>query len=190
MAVATSLFERRSSLRVDDLVSIFHRNVRTDIPLNNMLYFAREFLELSADRISFAMMPGVIDSVGRQSYITVLVDEWLEVVNRKLNPFDRDIDYDDLSVLTRGADRRLYVTDGSWQGDSDWGSNSLGPSNPSLTTDTSRPIQAPSNRRPPVVNDDGGNTNPVTGGTGDDYDDFDFYDDYDDYDDEYDDDDD
>jgi hypothetical protein len=109
------------------------------------------------------MMPGAIDYVGRQSYVTVLVDEWLEVINNKLNPFDRDIEFDDLSILTRGADRRLFVTDGNWQGDSTWGSSSLGASNPSLTTDTSRPVAGPS--RPPA-NDDGGAVNPVTGGAG------------------------
>jgi LCP family protein required for cell wall assembly len=165
-AVANTLIANRNSLRVDDLVNIFHRNVRTDIPLNNLVYFAREFLQLSADNISFGMMPGAIDFVGRQSYVTVLVDEWLEVINNMLNPFSRDIEFEDLSILTRGADRRLYVTDGDWKGDSTWGSGSVGSSNPSLTTDTSRPIQAPANQRPPANDDNGGDVNPVTGGAG------------------------
>jgi hypothetical protein len=168
MAVADKLISNRNSLRFDDLVNVFFRNVRTNIPLNNLVYFANEFLRLNTDNINFAMMPGVIDFVGRQSYVTVLVDEWLEVVNSKLNPFSRDIHYDDLSILTRDPDRRLYVTDGNWKGDSDWGSTSLGPNNPSLTTDTSRPIQAPANQRPPVNDGGGGDVNPVTGGAGDD----------------------
>ncbi|MCL2662458.1 MAG: LCP family protein [Oscillospiraceae bacterium] len=165
MAVANTLIANRTSLKVEDMVDIFFRNVKTNIPLNNLIYFAREFLQLSTDRISFGMMPGAIDSVGRQSYITVHVNEWLEVINSRINPFDRDIEFDDLSVLTRGADRRLYVTDGNWLGSSSWGSNSLGESNPSLTTDTSRPTQAPANQRPPAA-DDGGDVNPVTGGAG------------------------
>jgi len=163
LAVANTLIANRSSLRVDDMVDIFFRNVRTDIPLNNLVYFAREFLQLDLNNISFGMMPGAIDSVGRQSYITVLVDEWLEVINRMLNPFDRDIDFDDLSILTRGQDRRLFVTDGNWQGDSTWGSGSLGVSNPSLTTDSSRPVPGPSR---PFTDDDGGDMNPVTGDGG------------------------
>ena len=167
MAVANTLIANRNSLRVDDMVDIFFRNVRTDIPLNNLVYFAREFLQLRTENINFGMMPGAIDSVGRQSYITVRVDEWLEVINNQLNPFDRDIEYDDLSILTRGADRRLYVTDGNWQGNSSWGSGSLGVNNPSLTTDSSRPIPAPANQRPPAIAEDGGDVNPVTGGAGD-----------------------
>jgi LCP family protein required for cell wall assembly len=167
MAVANTLFANRSALRVDDMVDIFYRNVRTDIPLNNLVYFAREFLQLNAENISFGMMPGAIDSVGRQSYITVRVDEWLDVINNMLNPFSRDIEFEDLSILTRGADRRLYVTDGNWQGNSSWGSGSLGASNPSLTTDSSRPVPASANHRPPA-DDGGGDENPVTGGAGDD----------------------
>jgi LCP family protein required for cell wall assembly len=145
MAVADTLIASRNSLNVNDMVNIFNRNVKTNLPLNNLIYFAREFLQLNTDKINFGMMPGAIDFVGRQSYITVLVNEWLEVVNRKLNPFSRDIEYEDLSVLTRNQDRRLYVTDGNWKGDSTWGANSLGPSNPSLTTDSSRPIRYPTN---------------------------------------------
>jgi LCP family protein required for cell wall assembly len=165
MAVANQLIANRSSLRFDDMIDIFFRNVRTDIPLNNLIYFAREFLQLNTDNISFGMMPGAIDSVGRQSYITVLTDEWLEVINSKLNPFDRDIVYEDLSILTRGSDRRLYVTDGNWQGDSSWGSGSVGASNPSLTTDTSRPVRGAGNQSPPA-DDAGGDVNPVTGEAG------------------------
>jgi LCP family protein required for cell wall assembly len=167
MAVANTLIANRSSLKIDDMVNIFFRNVKTDIPLNNLVYFAGAFLQLRTENINFGMMPGAIDSVGRQSYITILVDEWLEVINSQLNPFDRDIEPDDLSILTRGSDRRLFVTDGNWKGDSSWGSGSLGASNPSLTTSSSRPIPAPANQRPPVNDDDRGDLNPVTGGAGD-----------------------
>jgi len=139
-AVATQLINNRRNLNVTTLVNVFLRDVRTNIQLNHLVWFGERFMRMNVDNINFSTMPGAIDSVGVQSYVTILVDDWLKVINEKLNPFDRDIVYEDLSILTRNSERRLYVTNGVWEGDPDWGRNSLGPVNPSLTTDRTRII--------------------------------------------------
>jgi len=163
-AVASTILANRNNIKVNDMVDVFFNNVTTNIRLNLLVGFARDFLQLNNENINFSMMPGMIDSARGNSYITVLVDEWLELINEKFNPFSRDITIHDVSILTRGPDRRLMVTDGNWQGSSNWASGSLGPSNPSLTTDSSRPV--PGRAPASTVTDDGGNRNPVTGGTG------------------------
>jgi len=162
-AVASTVLANKDNIKVDDMVDVFFRHVNTNIPINYLIGFARDFLRVSNENIGFSMMPGAIDNARGNSYITILVDEWLELINEKFNPFDRDITVHDVSILTRGPDRRLMVTDGNWQGSTSWAQGSLGASNPSLTTDHSRPV--PGNAPRAQLND-GGDTNPVTGGTG------------------------
>jgi len=53
--------------------------------------------------------------------VTINVDEWLKMVNSVFNPFNNDIKESDVSILTRGANKRLYVTDGNRRGDPSWG---------------------------------------------------------------------
>jgi len=166
-AVARTLFSTRwGPDKIAEMVRNFNSNVRTDIPLTRLVHFAREFMKLSSDDISFHMMPGEIDAIRGNSYITILVPEWLEVLNKHFNPWSRDIVYEDFSILTRGADRRLMVTDGNWRGEAGWGGNGTGPRNPSKTTDETRPVvgRTPPEHLPEA--DPGGDRNPVTGGTG------------------------
>jgi len=120
---AGQILENRGSLSVLDLANVFINDVVTDLTLSDLIWFGREFMRLDADNISFHTMPGnIADSVGRMSYVTIFVDEWLELVNDVLNPFHDDFTPEDVSILTRGANRRLYVTDGNWRGDANWGS--------------------------------------------------------------------
>ncbi|MCL2819882.1 MAG: LCP family protein [Oscillospiraceae bacterium] len=169
MAVAkTVLATNWSAGKIADMVDIFNKNVTTDIALNHLVGFATDFMRLKLDNIKFHMMPGAIDSVGRQSYVTIQVKEWLEVINENFNPFNRDITDRDVSIFTRGPDRRLMVTDDNWQANRSWGSSSLGSSNPYLTTATDRPVpgRAPAQHQPEADTD--GDRNPATGVAGDD----------------------
>jgi len=164
--VATTVINANwSASKVADMVDVFFRHVNSSsIPARYQIGFANDFLRLKSDDISFSMMPGAIDTARGNSYITILVDEWLALINEKFNPFSRDITIHDVSILTRGADRRLMVTDGNWQGSSSWASSSLGVRNPSLTTDSSRPV--PGRAPPAQITNDGGDQNPVTEDTG------------------------
>jgi len=127
MSAAKQILAKKSSISVYDLARIFLNNVKTDIGLDYLIWFGHELLKLDADDINFSIMPGLYwDSVGGDSYVTIYVNQWLELVNEKLNPFTEDITTDDVSILTRGSDGRLYVTDGNRKGNASWGSNSVG----------------------------------------------------------------
>ena len=123
MTAAQQILAKKSSLDVIELAKIFLDYVKTDIALSDLIWFGREFLKLDTDDIRFGILPGNYwDSVYGDSYVSIYVDEWLELVNSRLNPYSVDITPEDVSILTRGADGRLYVTDGNRHGSQDWGS--------------------------------------------------------------------
>jgi len=128
-AAVDQILAKKSSINVATLADTFLKYVKTDLAINYVIWFGLEFLKLDAGMVSFVMMPGnSMDSVNGSSYVTIYVDEWLEIINERLNPFSDEVTPTDVSILTRGADRRLYVTDGNRQGDPAWGSSSRGPS--------------------------------------------------------------
>ena len=120
-SAAGQILEKRSSLSISVLANTLIDNVRTNIALGDLIWFGKEFMKLDADSISFQTMPGKSETILGLSYVTINVDEWLELVNEQMNPFSAEITTDGVSILTRGADRKLYVTDGNWQGDANWG---------------------------------------------------------------------
>ena len=128
-AAADQILAKKSSINVATLAEIFLKHVKTDLALNHIIWLGLEFMKLDSDDVNFVMMPGNnMDSVNGSSYVTIYVEEWLEIINSMLNPLVDDITVTDVSILTRGADRKLYVTDGNRQGDPSWGASSRGPS--------------------------------------------------------------
>jgi len=137
-AVAEQLLAKRSSINVMELADIFFKNVYTNLPLNNLIWFGKEFLKMEAEDISFATMPvNPQESINGAAYCSIYLNEWLEMVNTMINPLSKDITATDVSIITRGADRKLYVTDGNWQGDPSWGASSRGSGSPSSGTGSS-----------------------------------------------------
>ena len=121
-SAAQQILEKRNSLNITTLAGVAINDVKTDMKLSDMIWFGRQFMRLDAENVSFHVLPGNTgDSVGGQSYVTIYVDEWLELVNGTLSPFYDDITPDGVSILTRGANKKMYVTDGNWRGDSNWG---------------------------------------------------------------------
>jgi len=124
MAMFNQLMANRDSIDIPTMADIFMRYVRTNIQLNHLIWFGREFLSVQAEDISFYTMPGVFENIAGGFYISVLLDEWLEMVNEKLNPFNVEITEEATSILTRNEEGRLFVTDGEWAGRDTWGANS------------------------------------------------------------------
>ena len=174
-AAIQQILAKRNSINVTDLAKVFIRDVKTNIPLDNLIWFGRRFLQLDSGSITFQTMPGNYeDYVGVESYVTIYVDEWLKLVNSTLSPSYEDITESGVSILTRGADKRLYVTDGNRVGDASWGASSRGPSTTSSNSSgAGNPGGAPSS---PAVNsentpsgdlnnDDGDDPAAIDGGT-------------------------
>ena len=127
-AAAQQILAKRSSISVFELAEIVIGNVKTNMNFNDLTWFGEELIQMDADNITFLTMPGnYLDGIGEESYVTIYVDEWLEIVNNVLSPFSEPVTAEDVSILTRGSDRRLYVTNGIYAGNPSWGASSRGP---------------------------------------------------------------
>ena len=174
MTAVQQILAKKTSINIIELADIFIKYVKTDIKIDDIAWFGGELLKLDPDDIHFDIVPGnYMDSVGGDSYVTIYVDQWLEIVNEKLNPFPDEITADDVSILTRGPDGYLYVTDGNRLGSASWGpgrgqayvpgtvSSNPGTSSPG----TSNPgTSNPGNSNPGTSNP--GYSNPSTGNPG------------------------
>ena len=121
-SAAEQILEGASSVSVVRLAGVFFDNVRTDLKLDDLIWLGREVLGLGGDDINFHLMPGNASATIRsQSYVTIYVDEWLELVNEHFYPFRGEVGPGDVSILTRDSNGRLYATDGNRQGDASWG---------------------------------------------------------------------
>ena len=90
---------------------IFEENVTTDLTAANIVWYATEALKLDSENINFMMTPGnqsVMLNLGNgnsKSVVSIYVDEWLEMLNTYLNPFEQQISQTNLDILTfEGAD--------------------------------------------------------------------------------------
>jgi hypothetical protein len=120
--LAKQLLANKDSLRIRDLARVFLRDTVTDISLSNLVWFGEAMLELESDNIQFHTLPANYwDSVNGISYVTINVNEWINMLNTYINPWHIDKTISDFSILTRNANGRLYVTDGNYQGNPDWG---------------------------------------------------------------------
>jgi hypothetical protein len=153
-AAAEQILAKRNSINVIDLANTFLGNVKTNLPLNKLIWLGKEFLKMEADNVSFMTLPGnYVDSVDGTSYVSIFVEPWLEMVNTYLNPFSVEITDQDVSILTRGADRKLYVTDGNRLGNSSWGASSRGASyNPNSSSNSSSSSSSSSSQSSPSSN--------------------------------------
>jgi LCP family protein required for cell wall assembly len=105
---------------LDDYIAIFQEYVKTDLTTGNMTWFAKEFLKLQMDNIHFHTMPSNYnDMIGGFSYGTILVDEWLQMLNENLNPYDQPITLEDVDLIYRDEEGTLCATSGEIRGGMD-----------------------------------------------------------------------
>ncbi len=105
---------------LDDYIKIFQEYVKTDLTTGNMTWFAKEVLKLKSEDIRFHTMPSYYnDVIYGFSYGTVLVDEWLEMINECLNPFDQPVTLEDVDLIYRDENGSLVCTSGEIKGGMD-----------------------------------------------------------------------
>jgi len=126
MTVARQLLANKDSIPLTTLAKLFVNDVKTDLTYGNVIWFAQEALKLDIEDINFATLPGnYYDAFyvhgGWVSYVSIYVNDWLEMVNTMLNPFDEPITVKDVNILTRNSAGGLYATSGVRAGDASWG---------------------------------------------------------------------
>lgn len=101
-AVAKQMLKLGNIPNLTKLSDIFTQYVDTDLTSANISFLARQFLLCKADDINFYTLPGNYgDSIGGFSYVSLDLDQWLEMVNTYLNPWDKAVTVDNVNILTR-----------------------------------------------------------------------------------------
>lgn len=101
IALAKKVLSWNSLTRINGFVEIFNDNVDTDLSLNEMLYFASQAMGLDPSTgVETATLPGRGDGIYRGYRYCYELDreETLELVNRLINPYDRDLALDDMNL--------------------------------------------------------------------------------------------
>jgi LCP family protein required for cell wall assembly len=99
--------------KIDDFARIFSENVETDLDLGIIIWYGQQIMGLKQEDIVFHTVPeNYNDWVDDRSYCTILLDEWIELINETINPFTEDIGIENVNILTRDENGNLYATTG------------------------------------------------------------------------------
>lgn len=144
-SAAQQILQKQNKLNLEELATIFIKYVKTDLTAGNLVWFGKEFYKMNSKDITFETLPANYgDEVNGSSYVTIYVNEWLKILNAKINPFKDDIKAGDMSILTRDKNGSLYVTDGNWAGKKTWGSGGSSGSSTQASPDKPSPSPSPS----------------------------------------------
>lgn len=111
MTMAAQFLKLGNIPNLDDAIKILQDNMKTNLDASNIAYFAREFLAMDKENITFHTAPERLISVRGGSYMEIEIDEWVEIVNEYLNPFYQEITADNLNILQyMGAEGAVSTT--------------------------------------------------------------------------------
>jgi LCP family protein required for cell wall assembly len=99
-AVLTKLLRPENLLKTSEFVQIFNDNVRSDLDMSHMLWFAKQLNEVrGADALSVYTMPTCGTSGPGSWYEFLDKDAILELVNNTINPYVKDINASAVDII-------------------------------------------------------------------------------------------
>ena len=105
--------------KISSYVEIFENNVESDLTLGNMLWFARQAMELSEDGFVTVTAPGNYyasaysrSTGGMQSYATLYGREMVRLVNESFNPYLTKVSMSNLDIMGVNPDGSVYSSTG------------------------------------------------------------------------------
>ncbi len=128
MAAAKQLLENADNVPITTLVNILYNDVETNImdtmDIDEGLLFAKEFLKIDINDIHIMTIPAKYDDyVYGVNYCIIDVDAWLPMLNEYISAVDDIIVAENLSILTRDANGKIYSTNGVYEGRPSWGND-------------------------------------------------------------------
>ena len=112
-SVASQMLTLGNIPNLPTFIDIFEEYVETNMSTANLAYFARQFLMCKSENINFHTLPGNYgDSIKYLSYVSIYIDEWLEMVNSCLNPYDEPVTEANVNILTHSSSTGFYSTTG------------------------------------------------------------------------------
>lgn len=115
-AVAQQGLQLKNLTKLIEIAQIVYDNADTNLTNGNMQWYASEFLKMSMEDINISTLTGNNScSIRGGSYVSIKVDEWLTMVNTKLNPLKNPIKAEDCNILYQIAPDSGYTpTDGNY----------------------------------------------------------------------------
>lgn len=110
-AVAQKCLQPQIVLKIPELAQIFMENVVTDLPLNNIVYFAQQAIGMDVNN-SITFYTPEFDNVfyNGASMVVLKQQALLEVVNRGLNPYEDPVTAQDLQLIYQNKNGTFGVT--------------------------------------------------------------------------------
>ncbi|MCL2593128.1 MAG: LCP family protein [Defluviitaleaceae bacterium] len=101
-AVLENLLRPANILRIPEFIDIFNENVYTNLTTINMLQFANQLNEIrGTDSLTSHTVP-TLGTSGYPMWYEILDAEGIvELVNRTINPYEKDIELGDLDIIVR-----------------------------------------------------------------------------------------
>lgn len=107
-ATLVQMLQIKNLTRIGELAKLFSENVESDLSMENMLWFASKAIlsGLEAENVEFMTMPLKLTDV----YVYPDRNELLTVINEKLNPYQEDIEAEDLHLIYVDGNGNLCST--------------------------------------------------------------------------------
>lgn len=107
-ALSSQLLRAGNIKNIDDLLDIYDKYVETNLTKNNLYFYLQQFLLLDEGDISFETMPNTPATVDELSYVFINEEQWLKVINQKLNPYKKSVSASDLDIIS-AEDRGIPI---------------------------------------------------------------------------------
>lgn len=138
-AVAEQLFSLKTLTKIQPIIESAITHVETDLTLENMLYFATEFLKCDVSAMETFTLPGAGVWLNGGSYYSLYPNQCLEIINEYFNPYDADIALSSLHIRTSSGYSGSSSGGSSSGGSSSSGSSSSSGGSSSGNTSTPEP---------------------------------------------------
>ncbi|MBE6908412.1 MAG: transcriptional regulator [Ruminococcaceae bacterium] len=109
----------RNWTKITGYVEIFNRDVDSDLELGNMLWFARQAMDLSDDGFYTCTLPGDYyaeawsrSTYSMQSYVTLYPQQVISLVNEKFNPYLANVSMSNLDIMSISSDGSVRSSTG------------------------------------------------------------------------------
>lgn len=115
-AMASQILSLGNVPNIGKLIDIVENSTETDLTVDNIRFYIKEFLLLNKDNINFYTLPGDTGgSIFGMSYVYPYIDEWLELVNDKINPWEKKVGTNNVNMVTY-SNGNFYSTTGELKG--------------------------------------------------------------------------
>ncbi len=116
MALAKQMLSLGNIPNLGKIAAIYEENVTTNVTARNLGFYAKEFLKLDSEDITFQTLPANYwGSLYGEGYCFPYIDEWLAMINESLNPFASDITRANIDMLYSDG-ISVYATQGYIRG--------------------------------------------------------------------------